>query len=517
MFFGRRHKATRRARVTGVPDVTGSASFRLLLIADTHYAPPGPQRPDTPPQRLTRLGCELARRTVEDARRRGGFDAVALLGDMLNDGAAPGAAGAAAQVIAAVRDAARDKPLLIVPGNHDYADGHLPDCLTGHDGVNEIGGYRFVTFADPYAETMYCTRREEDRRRLADLARGGGSPLVVLQHNPISPYIDSSSYPFMLTNRAEVLADYAEAGVMLSISGHYHAGQPLTRENGVTYFTAPAVCESPMRYAVLTLSGRDVQAELRQLHLSDAPPLWDTHAHTEFAYCGRGISAAQQIDRAQTFGLSGLCLVEHAPQLYCCADDFWAARHIRETGCWRKEAGRIAEFRAAMEPLRGPGVRIGMEVEADADGELTIRDEDRQWVDLLVGAVHWLPREAEGMSPGEFAAEFMKTCEALLVGGVHVLAHPLRIVRAWKFVPDAQIHRDLADLLAAHGAAAEINMHINRPDASFFAECIQRGVKITFGSDAHQIYESAAFHPNLDLLRRAAGRDDIADLLYYPK
>jgi putative hydrolase len=71
----------------------------------------------------------------------------------------------------------------------------------------------------------------------------------------------------------------------------------------------------------------------------------------------------------------------------------------------------------------------------------------------------------------------------------------------------------VAELLARSGAAAEINFHNNEPDPEFIAICIERGVKIAFGSDAHALHEVGAFYPHLSVLREAAGRQDIADLL----
>lgn len=70
----------------------------------------------------------------------------------------------------------------------------------------------------------------------------------------------------------------------------------------------------------------------------------------------------------------------------------------------------------------------------------------------------------------------------------------------------------LADMLAATGTAAEINCHLNSNDPEFFAQCIARGVKIAFGSDAHRLSEVGNLGPHLQLLREAAGAGDPATL-----
>ncbi|MDY7011333.1 MAG: metallophosphoesterase [Planctomycetota bacterium] len=500
------------------------SEFRLLVIADSHYASCGDDVVSHPKRRCD-LGCELVRRAVIDADRRGAFDAIALMGDLIDNGTSP----RAADDLRAVRDeilaAAPDTPLLVVPGNHDGDAEQMLGLFGQRPGLHAVGPYRFVTFVDSYVDDRICTRSEADRRFLADLAGSAGPPIVVLQHNPMNPNIATDDYPFMLTNRREVMADYAAAGVLLSISGHYHTGQALNVADGVRYFTAPAVCEAPFRYAIITLRRRDVEVEIRPLALADKPAIIDCHAHTEFAYCAEDVTAKDIIARARDFGLAGQCLTEHAGQLYCSAEDFWAARHIREPAIiWRSGKNcRMDEFRAAMLPLRDEFVRIGLEVGLDADGQLTIRDEDRDWPDLLIGAVHWIPENPDELNDAQLSAAFMRASQGLLASGVDVLAHPWRFFSRAKRPTPKELYGDLADILAATGTAAEINFHTNTPDPAFFAECIARGVKIALASDAHHTYEPGGFTAHLALLREAlrlcsgqAGTDDIDDLLFYP-
>jgi histidinol phosphatase-like PHP family hydrolase len=45
--------------------------------------------------------------------------------------------------------------------------------------------------------------------------------------------------------------------------------------------------------------------------------------------------------------------------------------------------------------------------------------------------------------------------------------------------------------------------------------CIERGVKIALGSDAHNLLEVGDFYPHLELLRSAAHRHDVADLVFH--
>jgi histidinol phosphatase-like PHP family hydrolase len=484
---------------------------RLLVIADPHVALSPRDVAATPGKRNGGMGLELLRRAIEDARQRGGFDALALMGDILNDGTSPDAPATLTRIAAELQKAAANVPLLVVPGNHDGEPGRLLEVLGARPGGHEIGGCRFYVFGDRYGAGGICTRSDADEQAFLAWTRQGSGPIVVLQHNPMDPAIDDP-YPYMLTNRDAVMADYARAQVTLSLSGHYHKGQPETLVDGVRYFTAPAVCEGEFPYSIVTLRGREVSIETRHLRLPADLELIDGHAHTEFAYCGRHISADASIARARRIGLAGIRLVEHAPQIYCRAEDFWPGRHVREPAVWRSRThSRANAFRSAMLPRRDEFVKIGLEVELDADGQLTLHDEDR-WVDLLVGAIHFFPQDVKELTDAELAGLFMRTCEGLIRGGAKVLAHPWRIF-AWsqRRVP-TDLYGPLADLLASTGTAAEINFHGNWSDPAFFATCIERGAKISLGSDAHELFEVGSFHPHLDVLRQAAGSDDPAVL-----
>jgi len=492
--------------------------FRLLVIADTHYGP------GTSPEgtRCYELGCELLRRAIEDAKRRGGekpFDAIALMGDLVNNGRDADSDARLAELWATIDEAAPDAPLLVVPGNHDKAGGPLPPAFRATPGLRELGGYRFLVFDDPYAEGDFCTRREADRRLLSDLAAAEGGPVVVLQHNPMNPPVDYDEYPFMLTNREQVMRDYASASVLLSLSGHYHDGQPLNFADGVAYFTAPALCQPPFEYAVVTLKGREVSVEQRRLAAEKQMGLIDCHTHTELAYCRLDVTARGVVDRAHTFGLAGVCLLEHAPQLYCAAEDYWAARHIHQPQVWRNcDRSRMDRFRKLTGQIReieGDFVRIALEVEVDKDGQLTVQEQDREFLDLLVGAVHWLPIDADDSADeDEIIRQFQWACRGLLSGDVDILAHPWRyFLRSGLTLPE-HLFGWLADELAASGAAAELSLHHNPVEEPFFAECIRRGVKIALASDAHALYEAGALSAHMDILHRLAGAGDIAPLLW---
>jgi histidinol phosphatase-like PHP family hydrolase len=99
---------------------------------------------------------------------------------------------------------------------------------------------------------------------------------------------------------------------------------------------------------------------------------------------------------------------------------------------------------------------------------------------------------------------------------VDVLAHPLRLFTWVKRPCPREIHRPLAKMLAQSQTAAEVNFHKNPNDPAFFRECLDQGVKISFGSDTHALHQAGALRVHIEFLRQVAGQQDILPLLYRP-
>ncbi len=486
-----------------------------MVIADAHQDDSVPDPEDFPGNCDFTMGKELIRRAIDDAQRRGGFDAVTLLGDLVNDGSKPQTDSVLAEIRDEVQNTIGNADLLVVAGNHDFGTDRFLSIFGQTPGLNQIGDYNFFVFADRFDED-FCTRSEEEMKNLTELASKDPKPIIALQHNPIYPTIDSD-YPFMHTNNADVFANYIEAGVMLSVSGHYHPGQELVEKEGVKFITAPAICEPPHKYLLVTLEGQNVEIETCQLLVDKNVAAFDCHAHSQYAYCTKDLTVENVIRRCRHFGLAGVSITEHAPQLYCKDDDFWNARHIYKPSVWKSSKhSRMEQFREFADSLRNEYVKIGLEVELDCEGNLTLHEQDRQWADIIVGAIHWLPVERDKLSEDEFVKLFMETNNRILAAGVDVLAHPWRCFkRIFRQVPE-ELCQKLVDWLYETNTAAEINFHINQPEKVFFEACVARGVKIAFGSDAHEMHEAAALSAHVALLEEIAGKDSLPNFLYWP-
>jgi predicted MPP superfamily phosphohydrolase len=250
-----------------------TTSLDILVLSDLHYIGVA-DRTCPIPQRKCQLGPALIRAAFWQLRQEGiEPELLILLGDLVDDGLADGAEAD----LAAVAQAAQETglPVLAVPGNHDGDLAQFIRLYRCDPGLHEIGGYGFLVFHDEVAPDDVTTRPPEGLALPGQVARQRPDlPLVALQHNPLHPHIEDD-YPYMLTNAREILQGYDEAGVVLSLSGHYHPGQPAHPAGDVTCCTLPAACEAPYRYAHVRLRGREVEVweqALREIDVGGRHP-----------------------------------------------------------------------------------------------------------------------------------------------------------------------------------------------------------------------------------------------------
>jgi histidinol phosphatase-like PHP family hydrolase len=490
--------------------------LRLLVVTDLHYVKAA-ENGCTLPERRCALGRVLLRKTLLRLKHDGVKpDVLILLGDLVDNGAAAGAREDMAELAEEARQAGI--PVLALPGNHDRGAGFAEhfDCAPG---LHEIGGYGFLIFNDNFGPDDVTTRREEDLAlpgRVA--AERPDLPLVALQHNPLHPAI-ANAYPYLPVNTEAILRSYEEAGVVLSLSGHYHAGQPASRLGTVTYGAAPALCEDPFRFWEVTLRGREVAVRAHALKLPVAG-LADVHCHSEYAYCASTVNARDDIALARALGLGRLCLTEHAFQLYFDRKEAWSFRWQSDEALVKRAlesgGGRMPEYRRFAQSFRSDFVRLGLEVDLCSDGRLLLDPRDAAGWDVIVGAVHAIPGFKKGeTAQAEAERLFMEATEKLLAQPIHVLAHPFRFFRVAGLLEPAHLRGWLLDRLVRRGVAAEINFHINENDPAFFRECVRRGVRIALGTDSHDLAQVAELHPHLEVLKRAGVSPDQFDRVLF--
>ena len=480
-----------------------SPRLTILALSDLHAA--------ESPQGRGKRG-DLAAVLVRKALLRlahGGIkpDLIVLLGDTAhespqNDGTLLSAVYAEA--------AKAGVPCLSVRGNHD-GPGHYDS------GLHAFGGYNFFVFSDDYAKSGKVSRSREQLAALG--AAGKKTPLIALQHCPVFPDI-ASAYPYLPKNAADVRTAYENAGVVLSLSGHYHKGQRCAKHNGVTYHTVRALYETPFCFSVVELTGRRVKITEHELK-NPVAGIADSHSHTQFAYCATTVTAEKSIDLARELGVARQYLTEHTFQLYFDKPEgmsfAWKHDPAIPERVWRTPGRcRMEAYRAWARRLRSDFVRIGLEADMLDDGRLLLAPEDADGWDVIVGALHEVTGRDSSKTQRQAETLFLKDMERIVQTPINILAHPFRFFRRKKYDHPVHLYKPVVKILAGTGIAAEINFHTYNPDPEFVRLCLEHGVKISLGSDAHDLAECGEFWPHLRVLEQAGLRPrDFAQHIFH--
>jgi len=479
----------------------------IAVLTDVHHGPGSAIS-----QRRSEIADILLLRAVHRLNRLVMPDATVVLGDLLDDGAAPDAQDRLVELRSILDKLS--SPYVAIPGNHDgdpedfYRVFDRPDEMVDHCGV------RFLPFIDPEEPGFNASRSLRDIERFRRARSGHPGPIVALQHVCLVPR-GQVDVPYNYTNAEGIIEAMNATGVALSISGHHHAGAPMVRDETTAYVTAPSLCESPFLVTTVTLEEDRVSTIRHQLAMPAELGLVDRHVHTQLAYCSENMDVGRAIGLASDFGLAGIGFSEHSGQLYFPHQDYWGGAWARNGLADAKpESNRMAAYLQLKRRYQSEGVTFGIEADIDYKGNLVLEDGIRGQFDHILGAVHRTPSLSTPPPPRErLEDEFLVAVDGLLARGVDVVAHPFRLFRRAGYDPPAELYAPTADLLRQYSAAAELNFHINQPPAAFVRMCLERGVRISLGSDAHNLYEVGEFADHLQVLREAGFDGDLSDIL----
>jgi histidinol phosphatase-like PHP family hydrolase/Icc-related predicted phosphoesterase len=400
-------------------------------------------------------------------------------------------------------------PSAFVRGNHD-AQVIRQEPLA-------VKNFLIYSFADSWGEDDTCTRKEEALAEFrAAVKKHQGKRIIALQHNPVYPQIEGD-YPYNLINSDAVHRAYAENNVLLSLSGHYHPGKDLIYKDGVGYFTVPALCEEPFGYAVIDIQGSKISVE--QHSLKNPLPLCDNHCHSQFAYCAEDVTVEKVLERASMLGMGYVCFTEHADQLYLTREEYSSMKYLKDAGILvrarKNGTDRVKAFREAVKKSGSAMARTGLEVCPDASGGITLLPEDKPGLDLVIGAIHFLPGDFSQSDEKEMQKGFMRAVETLVNNNIDVLAHPFRLFSRGGLKPPRLLFKPVAGLLKNFGVAAELNFHTNKPNPEFFEICLREGIKISLGTDTHNLLRTGEFYKHLDFLKLLGVKtEQLGEVLY---
>jgi len=483
----------------------------IAVICDLHAA-------DSPPLPHLRgdIADVLLLRAVHQVNRWIKPDVTVLLGDMLDDPKCP----AAHERLRNLRDIVEllQSPAIVIPGNHDGDPDEFYRIFQRPAETVDIKGFRFAAFLDPEEPGFNARRTKRDLERLKAARAGHAGPIISLQHVPIFPP-GKSECPYSFLNAGQVISMMKSSGIYLAVSGHYHRGMNLIKSQGVNFLAAPALCESPFQFLQIDTDGRDIHVTKHRLAMPEKLGLVDCHIHTQLAYCSENMDAEKTLSLAKDFGLAGIGFSEHTNQLYFAEKNFEKWRWHREgITLARPEDNRVDEYFALATGVGCKAECIGFEADCDFSGKLVLKAADRARAAFLIGAIHRL-QESQNPQPDYERAidKYLPRLQKLLGTGITVLAHPMRAFQRAGLPRDERLFGPVVEMLRKTGVAAEINFHSQEPPAEFVRLCLRAGVKLTFGSDSHNLYEIGLFTPHLQLLCDCGYDGDLTDILIDPR
>ena len=487
--------------------------IKIAVVGDTHYEPRGNILSSA---RRGEIADILLLRAVHRINRVIRPDITVILGDIHNTGGIQEGLSQLEQIrkIAALLKS----PWLIIPGNHDAPPELFYSVFPRPAETRDINDVRFVTFLDPEEPGFNARRTDHDLERMKMARAGWHGQIVILQHVPLFPP-GRANCPYNYLNADDIIAVMRQNGIILAISGHYHEGLGLINDNGVNFLATPALCQPPFSFLEIDLVNDKVAVTRHDLRLPEKLNLWDMHVHTQFAYCSENMEVVKSMGLAEDFGLAGLTFAEHSGQLYFDSHTYWnKACLLGGIESAQKQNERMHAYLLALNNAGCRPQNTGLEVDCCFDGKLLVRALDRNRVRYLLGAVHGLST-LQNPQPDMQAVrdEFLNLAASLVRSKIDVLAHPFRVFTRANMETPESLFDPVVRLLKETDVAAEINFHTNSPDAEFLRRCLIAGIKLTLGSDAHNLCEIGEFTPHLALLRDAGFDGDLNEILLNPK
>ena len=211
-----------------------------------------------------------------------------------------------------------------------------------------------------------------------------------------------------------------------------------------------------------------------------------------------------EYDQLDIWGLEKAAVTEHSRHLW-----------FEPTGCWFKSGMDSKEifnrFDVYFDSCQKTAGRLipGLEIDCAANGDIILPPQYDDSAQIKIGGLHKLTD-----TPDQYKCrqEFLYLTRRLAEAGLPVLAHPLRILKKYR-CDDRPVYRQLVEILKEYNMAAEINCHQDLPEPEFYRLCLDSGVKLVFGSDAHNLRDFGFLQPHIEFLRSIGFNGSWQDIL----
>ena len=484
-------------------------SIKIAVIADLHFSE------DTNPAipaRQGHLADIFLLRTIHRLNRYIKPDVTLILGDLLDEPDHPNSIELL-QKLKTLCDKL-ESPYIAIPGNHDPVASTFYSVFDEGPNFTDIKGVRFLPFLDNEAPGYNASRSDIDIAKFARARKSFEGQIVSLHHVPLFP-LGKSKSPYNYLNAEEIIAEMSSNGANLAISGHFHEGFDVLESDGISFFTAPALCETPFRFIELDLDNDgNIATKYHTLKNPEQANLIDYHIHTSLAYCNENMDMLKAVELGKAFGLAKVGFGEHTGHLYFDHKTYYSGRYLLEGIQSKEMTDRANDYFENYNKIKSDYTLLGMEADCDYSGRLIIKPEHKKKAQVILGAVHNLS-SCNNSSPeiSKVMDEFLFINDKFLKSGIKILAHPFRVFRRSGFETPECLFKPMIKMLKENNVAPEINYHTNDPSVEFFSMCINEGIKLSLGSDSHNLYEIGEFYPHMELIRRCGYGGDIKDII----
>jgi histidinol phosphatase-like PHP family hydrolase len=233
----------------------------------------------------------------------------------------------------------------------------------------------------------------------------------------------------------------------------------------------------------------------------------DCHVHTYYSACADLVTVEDYLPYAKKAGLRCFAITDHSNDIYFEKEEREALRWHRGPMDLRPllkgRAYRLENYLSDLRPYREYGVRAGIELEQMPDGEFIFDWDYRENFDVIVGGVHVIPSLKRSEKEEVIQKEFLFLTLKALEQDIDILAHPTRGLRKAGIAipnhyPDLIIEKALS-----RGIALEVNAHSLDPNSIFLRKCLEKGIKLAFGTDSHSLKEFGDFSYHKLILQEA--------------
>ena len=232
----------------------------------------------------------------------------------------------------------------------------------------------------------------------------------------------------------------------------------------------------------------------------------DLHMHTTFSD-GRG--AVDEITAAvEKKGLKIVAITDHYSELLPLP--------------MRMGKGQLKGYLEELE--RTPFLK-GVEAEILGDGTVSISRKTADLLNIVLGGLHILHDivfwhdSRPILNPKKFVEDMrVVLIRSMESGLVDIVAHVTWLPEAIRAESDRLITDDwiksVVESAGDRGVAIELSGAWNVPNERFVTECLHQGVKLSIGSDAHEVKQVGEVSYALEILKRLAIPND---LVFIPK